>query len=40
MEQETTETLPSESTTSVQLMAVGQLRRQLADLMRVEVHET
>lgn len=39
MEQETTETRPSESTTAAQLVAVGQLRRQLADLMRIEVHE-
>ena len=39
MEQETTETHPPESTTSVQLMAVGQLRRQLTGLMRIEVHE-
>ena len=39
MEQEITETQPPESTTSAQLMAVGQLRRQLADLMRIEVHE-
>jgi len=39
MEQETTKARPPESTTAAQLVAVGQLRRQLADLMRIEVHE-
>ncbi len=39
MQQETTETQPPESTISAQLVIVGQLRRQLADLMRIEVHE-
>ncbi len=39
MEQRTTEIQPSESATATQLMVVGKLRRQLADLMRIEVHE-
>jgi len=39
MKQETTETQPPESTTAAQLVIVGQLRRELTDLMRIEVHE-
>ncbi|HEY72525.1 MAG: site-2 protease family protein [Chloroflexi bacterium] len=39
MEQEVTETQSPESTTATQLVAVGQLRRQLTGLMRIKVHE-
>ena len=39
MEQETSKTQSTESAASVQLVIVAQLRRQLADLMRIEEHE-
>ncbi len=39
MEEKVNETQPPESTTAAQLMAVGQLRRQLAGLMHIRIHE-
>ncbi|MFQ6102302.1 MAG: site-2 protease family protein [Anaerolineae bacterium] len=39
MEQETTETQTADSMAAAQLVIIGQLRRQLAGLMRVEMHE-